>query len=79
MYVLLLCFRGVPSVGQYSFDLYNREISSVPDAVLIDPLKGNSVFGVVKVCAFLEITYLVIQIVKKSMLFNIIYKYILLY
>lgn len=40
---------GVPSVGQYSFDLYNEEISSVPDALLIDPLKGNSIFGIVKV------------------------------
>lgn len=40
---------GVPSVGQYSFDLYNKEISSVPDALLIDPLKGNSIFGIVKV------------------------------
>lgn len=57
MYLVLFCFRGVPSVKQYSFDLCNKKISSVPDAVLIDPVKGNLVFGIVKVCAFYDTTY----------------------
>lgn len=42
-------FRGTPNVGRYSFDIGGKEISSVPDAVVIDPGKQNSVLAAVKV------------------------------
>ncbi|XP_048770846.2 uncharacterized protein LOC125676984 [Ostrea edulis] len=40
---------GTPNVGRYSFDIGGKEISSVPDAVVIDPGKQNSVLAAVKV------------------------------
>ncbi|XP_061197483.1 uncharacterized protein LOC133205653 [Saccostrea echinata] len=40
---------GAPNVGCYTFKVNGKEISSVPDALVINPCKKNSLLAVVKV------------------------------
>ncbi|XP_061191644.1 uncharacterized protein LOC133199833 [Saccostrea echinata] len=43
---------GVPNVGRYTFDVSGTETSSVPDALVINPRRKNSVLAVVEVKKF---------------------------